>query len=188
LDLSAATEPLYGIPEKFKSMVAGLDDEIAAKRVSIEYSVVSSARSIPTAVLVVDVDASGAAVVGTTSAAFVSVLASNGFAIVPAALGPESIIGKDDPSILETAKASLGGAKRFAYGTATIASVRDDGGQKIATVSAEIKVVELATGRILYSASKQASAFSSNERGAVESARRQLGQKVLGEDVAANLP
>lgn len=189
LDLSAATEPLYGTAERFRSMVAGLEDEIAAKRLSVEYSVVSAARSVPTAVLIVDVDASGAAAVGTTSSAFVSVLASNGFSVSAAPFGPEVVVGKDDASILAAAKAGLGsGIKRFAYGVAKISSIRDDGGQKIATVSIEAKVVELATGNVLYSAVKQASAFSSGEREAVESARRLLGQKALGEEVASSLP
>ena len=189
LDLSAATEPLYGVPDGFRSMVAGLEDEIAAKRVSVEYSVVSAAKSIPTAVLIVDMDSSGAAAVGTTSSALVSALASNGFAVMTAPLGADAVAGKDDASVLASAKAGLGPAvKRFVYGTARIASVRDDNGQKITTVTADVRVVELATGKLLYSSTKQASAVSANEREAVESARRQLGLKAIGEDVVSSLP
>lgn len=189
LDLSAATEPLYGIPDKFRSMVAGLEDEIAAKRVVFEYSVLSAARSVPTAVFIVDTDQSGAAVVGTTSSAFLSTLAANGFNVSPAGMAPDAIVGKDDSAIASAARAALGSTvQRFAYGVTRVASVKDERGQKIVTVSAEVKVIDIASGRILYAASKQASAFASAESQAIESARRQLGQKTFGEDAAASLP
>jgi hypothetical protein len=189
LDLSAATEPLYGVPEKYKSLVAGLEDEIAAKRVAVEYSVVSKARSVPTAVLVADLDAAGTAAVGTTSSAVVSVLAGNGFVVSSAPLAAEAVVGKDDAAVLAAARDGLGaGVERFAYGVTRIVSVRDDNGQKIATVSSDVKVVELSSGRMLYSAVRQASAVSSNERQAVDAARRQLGQKAIGEDMASSLP
>ena len=63
-----------------------------------------------------------------------------------------------------------------------------DRGQKIATASADVKVVELSSGRMLYSTVKQASAVASSEAEAVESARRTLAQKTVGEDLAASLP
>ena len=189
LDLSSATEPLYGIPDKFRSMVAGLEDEIAAKRIVFDYGVVSGARKIPTAVLIVDTDQAGAALVGTTSSAFLSTLASNGFSVTAAAMSPDSVVGKDDSSIAESAKAALGAkAQRFAYGVTRVTLIKDDRNQKIATVSADVKVVDLASGRILYSTSKQISAVASSETQAIESARRQLGQKTIGEDAAASLP
>lgn len=189
LDLSSAVEPLYAVPAKFKSMVAGLDDEISNKRVAFEYTVVSAARSIPTAVLIADVDQSGAATVGTTSSALLSALAGNGFNVTAASLPADSVAGKDDPSVLAAAKAALAGrSARFAYGTTRVVSVRADGTQKIATVSAEVKVVDLESGRVLYSAVKQASTVASSDAQAIEAARRQLGQKTIGDDMGASLP
>lgn len=189
LDLSSAVEPLYGISDRFSSMVAGLEDEIAGKRVSFEYAVLSRARTVPTAVVVADADSSGALSVGTTSSALLQALSSAGFRVSIATLGADAIAGRDDAAILSAAKGSLAGrAERLAYGTTRVVSVRDDRGQKIATVSAEIKVVELATGNILYSAVKQVPAVATSEREAVEAARRQLGQKTIGEDLAAQLP
>lgn len=189
LDLSSASERLFDIPDRFRAQVASLEDEIAAKRVTFDYSVVSAARSVPLAVLVVDLDASGSAVSASTSAALVSTLASNGFNVAPAALSADAVAGKDDRAVLDAARAALGSsAKRFAYGTTRVASVRDDRGQKIVAVSATVKVVELETGRVLYSAAKQASAVAQDAEQAAESARRQLGQKTIGEDLAASLP
>jgi len=189
LDLSSATEPLYGIPDKYMSMVAGLEDEISAKRVVFEYSVLSGARKIPTMVLIADIDVSGKVSAGTSSSALVAALASNGFMVNAAPLAVEDIAAKDDNAIYESVKAALAGkTERFVYGTTRVLGVKDDKGQKIATVSADIKVIELATGRILYAATKQASTVAASEQQAVESARRQLGQKTIGEDLASNLP
>lgn len=190
LDLSAATEPLYSAPDKFRSMVAGLEDEIASKRVSFSYSVVSAAKDVLTAVFIVDLEASGApAASGNTTTALISTLASNGFSVSQAPLSADSVAGKDDGAVLAAAKAAVGTkAERLVYGTSRVVSSKDDRGQKIVTVSAEVKAVELSSGRILYSATKQASAVSSTEAQAAAAARRQLGQKLIGEDLAANLP
>ncbi len=80
-----------------------------------------------------------------------------------------------------------GKTQRLAYGTTRVVSVRDDSGKKVATVSAEIKVVELSTGRLLYSILKQTPAVGNSEQEAADVARRTLGRKVIGEDLAANL-
>jgi len=79
-------------------------------------------------------------------------------------------------------------AKRLIYGTTRVLSVVDDNGQKIAKVSAEISVVDLESGVILYSSNKQTGTFGSSAAIAVDSARRQLGQKVIGEDLVARIP
>jgi hypothetical protein len=170
-------------------MVAGLEDEIASKRISFEYAVISKAREISTAVLIVDADSQNALSVGTTTSALLQILTSNGFKVRSASLAADAVAGKDDASVLASAKASLAGqAERFIYGTTRVVSVRDDQGQKIATVSAEVKVVELATGRMLYTSIKQVPAVASTEKEALEAARRLLGQKTVGEELAAQLP
>ncbi|GAB1484620.1 hypothetical protein MASR2M78_34380 [Treponema sp.] len=189
IDLGSATESLYGIPDKYLSLVAGLEDEINTKRINFEYSVVSKARSIPMAVLIVDADSSGAISIGTSSSALLQVLSQNGFVVRAAGMTADAISGKDDASVLAEARVTLRGkAERFAYGTTRVVSVKDDRGQKIVSVSAEVKVVELASGRILYSSIKQVPGVASSEKEAVEAARRQLGQKTLGEDLASSLP
>ncbi|MCA1949941.1 MAG: hypothetical protein LDL24_05195 [Treponema sp.] len=189
LDLSAEMEALYSAGDKFSSLVAGLEDAIADKRITFEYTVLSQAKNIPTAVLIVDTDSAGSLSVGTTGSALLQTLSSNGFKVSAAALAPDQIAGKDDTAILAAAKTVLAGkAERFIYGTSRVVSVKDDKTQKIVTVSAEIKVVELASGRILYSSVKQVPGLGTTEKEAMEAARRQLGQKTIGEDLAAALP
>jgi len=189
LDLSAAMESLYNINDKFSPLVSGLDDAIAEKRVSFEYSVISKAREIPTAVVIVDLDASGNPIGGTTSAALLQTLSKNGFKVSSAPLQADALVGKDDPAVLQAAKTALGNrAERLVFGTTKIVSVKDDRGQKIVTVSAEVKALDLATGQILYSAIKQVPAIASTEKEAADSARRQLGQKTIGDDLASQLP
>jgi len=106
-----------------------------------------------------------------------------------APLSAEQIMGADDTTILALVRKALTGkADRFIYGTTRIAGIRADGNQKIATVSAEVKVVELSTGALLYSTVKQASTVAGNDEAAIEAARRQLGQKLIGEDLMGSLP
>lgn len=189
LDLSAEMEALYSAGDKYQSLVAGLEDAIADKRITFEYTIVSQAKNIPMAVLIVDTDSMGKLSVGTTSSALIQTLSSNGFKVSVAALSPEQIAGKDDTAILSAAKTALAGkAERFAYGVSRIVSVKDDKSQKIVTVSVEVKVVELASGRILYSSVKQVPGLGTSEQEAMEAARRQLGQKTIGDDLAAALP
>ena len=162
-------------------MIAGWEDEIAAKRVSFSSSVVSAAKNVPTAVFIVDLEASGApAASGNTTTALISTLASNGFSVSQAPLSADSVAGKDDGAVLAAAKAAVGAkAERLVYGTSRVVSSKDDRGQKIVTVSAEVKAVELSSGRILYSATKQASAVSSTEAQAAAAARSQVGQQII---------
>ncbi len=187
LDLSSSTEAFIGLEDRHAAMIAGLEDEIAAKRVSFAYTVASAARSIPTAVLIGDTDAGGLSV-GTTSSALLQVLARNGFSAFAAPMAAEDL-DADDTTILETAKTALAGkAQRLAWGTTRVVSVRDDSGKKVATVSAAIKVADLSTGRILYSSVKQVPALGGTEREAADAARRALGGQIIGEDLAASLP
>ncbi|MFQ3547504.1 MAG: hypothetical protein SNJ56_04135, partial [Termitinemataceae bacterium] len=189
LDLSAEMEALYAVPEKFSSLVAGLEDAIAAKRITFEYTVASLAKNIPMAVLIVDTDSAGNPTVGTTNSALLQTLSGNGFKVSAASLGFDLILQGNDTAIASAAKTALAGkADRFVYGTSRILSVTDDKTSKIATVSVEVKVLELATGRILYSSVKQVPGLGATERDAIEAARRQLGQKTIGEDLAAQLP
>jgi hypothetical protein len=189
LDLSAEMEALYNAGDKYQALIAGLEDAIADKRISFEYTVVSQAKNIPTAVLIVDTDAGGNLSIGTTGSALLQTLSANGFKVSVAPMTADQIAGKDDSAILTTARKALAGkAERFAYGESRVVSLKDDRNQKIVTVSAEIKVVELASGRILYSTMKQVPGIGSTEKEAMEAARRQLGQKTIGDDLAAALP
>lgn len=189
LDLSAATEPLYTAPFALQSMVAGLEDEIVAKRVVFEYSVASNARSVPTAVFIVDLDASENASTATSSSALQQALTANGFTIIPVNVPASVILTGNDVSIPQAIKAALGSkAQRAVWGISRVVRVKDDQGQKMATVSAEVKVADLATGQILYTAVKQAIGMGANEAQAIDAARRQLAQKTIGQELAASLP
>lgn len=189
LDLSSATEPLYSVPRKFQSMVAGLEDEIVAKQVAFAYTVLSQARSIPTAVFIVDIDAAGASSSSTSGSALQQALTSNGFTVIPLSLDTGVVLSGNDVSIPKAAKTALGTrARRLVWGITRVVEVKVDGGQKVATVSAEVKVADLETGQILYSAVKQAIAMGANDMQAVDAARRQLAQKTIGSDLAAALP
>lgn len=190
LDLSSSLEPLLYLDRRFLPRVAAIEDAVAEKRTSFSYTVESAAKGIPLAVFIVDLDETGAVDPSAiTAASVLSTLSKNGFSARTAKLGSGDVAGRDDASVLEAARSALGATvPRFVYGTSRVLSVSAEGDRKMAKVSAEIKVVDLASGAILYTASKQVSALGSNAALAVEAARRQLGGKTVGEDLIASLP
>lgn len=189
LDLSADLESL-AVPEgKAPASVSGLEDAIATVRASFSYNVASAAASVPTAVLIVDLDESGAPIPGeTTMTALLASLVSNGFSATRATLPAGAMVGKDDGEVFAAAAVLRPQATRLIYGTTRVLSVKEDRGQRIVTLGAEVKAVDLESGRVLYASTPQTSAVSSSEAQAVSSGRRQLGQTLLGADLAAKLP
>jgi len=188
LDLGDATESLYGIPQRYASLTVALEDVIASKRISFDYTIVSRAREIPASIFIVDQGSDGSLSAGATAAALTRTLVSNGFSVSSVSLDPGLVASGNDAALAQAAAALPGNAERLIFGITRIVSIREDGTQKIAMVSAEIKVMEIESGRILYSAVRQIPAFAGTEAGAVDAARGQLGQNIIGEDLAASLP
>jgi hypothetical protein len=193
LDLSSATEPLFRAPPKLQSLIAGLEDEIAGKRAQFDYQVLSGARTVPTAVFVVDLDAANRATSSTSNSALQQALSSNGFNLIPITMDVQTLLSGNDVSIPKAAKTLLGNrAKRLVWGISRVVKIADDttvgGAQKIATVSAEIKVADLESGQILYTVIKQAIAMGGSEAQAIEAARQQLAGKTIGSDLSSSLP
>lgn len=188
LDMGDATESLYGIPQRYASLAVSLEDIIASKRIAFDYTLISRAKEVPTSVFIVDQASDGTLSSGQTSTALTQTLVRNGFSVGTISLDPDIVASGNDSGIAQAAAALSGKAERLIYGITRVVSIREDGTQKIATVSAEIKVIEIASGRVLYSAVRQIPALAGSESGAVDAARRQLGQTIIGEDLAASLP
>jgi serine/threonine protein kinase len=53
---------------------------------------------------------------------------------------------------------------------------------------AAVKVLDIASGRVLYSAERGATALGSDEKSARAAAYRELGLSAIGKDLLANLP
>jgi hypothetical protein len=190
LDFQASLDLLDSLPAKYSSYRDALEDEIQSKRAEIAYEVSSAARSVPTAVALVDLDDAGTPIVGArTEAGLVEALVKEKFDARSGGLDASLVAKMDDATILAAAKAAPGKKfGRLVYGTAKITGVRKDGSMYLADSKASVKVVELATGTLLYSAEKAATGMGSDEATARAAAYRELGLNAIGKDLLASLP
>lgn len=190
VDFQAVADLLDALPTKWAAQRDSLQEELRSKVVEFSYQVASRAHEIPTAIAIVDLDEAGVPVAGWTAQTGLSeALAKEGFNLVPLALDPGLLAGGGNEAIQAEAASLLAGkAERFISGTARIDSVRKEGTTFLAHVQASIRVVELASGRLLYSGEKQATGLGSDEAAARRAAYRELGLTVLGKDLLASLP
>jgi hypothetical protein len=190
LDLSSALEPLDSAPKQYDDLVSGLEDQIAAKKVSFSYVVGSAAKSAKTAVVLLDVAADGSALATKlASPALLDALAKEGFAVRSPGFDAGAILSGDDAAVLAAARKALAGtADRLAYGTVRLDSIGEDSGMKVAGATASVKVIDIASGAVLYSTTKTGEAVGSDDRAATEAVLRQLAGKTIASDLAASLP
>ncbi len=187
LDFQSALELLDNMPKKYDSYRDSLESEIQGKRLEIAYEVSSAAKSVPTAVTIVDFVGGAAAASNRAESGLIEALSKAGFKVSAAGLDRGLVAGMDDSAILAAAK--TGGARRIVYGVARVGSVhKDDGGSWLADVTATIKAVELSTGAVLYSAEKSATGIGSDEASAAAAALREIGLNAVGRELITSLP
>lgn len=188
LDFQSSIELLDRLPAKYASYRDSLVDELRAKSLDLGYEVLSAARSVPTAVAIADLDESGAAVEGAkTQAALIEALVREKFSVKGIAVGSEALVAMDEAAVTAAAKAS-GKYERAVFGTAAMREVRKDGTSYLASAKASVKVIELATGRILYQAERGATGLGSDEASARTAAYRALGLGAVAKDLLSSLP
>ncbi|HRY72529.1 MAG TPA: hypothetical protein P5165_04820 [Spirochaetia bacterium] len=190
VDFQSSVDLLDKLPAKYEALRQALAEELRAKYVEIGYEVSSNARAVPIAVAIVDYDEAGKAVAGAQAqAGLIDALTKEKFSVRSGGLDSGLVGGMDDDAILAAAKSLLAGkAERLAYGVARLESVRKDGAMFLATAKAAVKVVELSSGRILYSAEKTATGLGADEAAARRAAYRELGAGAIGKDLLSSLP
>jgi hypothetical protein len=189
LDLSSSLELLDKVPKKYDAILSALDDEIRGKTAEISYIVSSQAVSVPLVLFVVDMDEKGLiSQQGAAQTGLMETLAAQGFAVKAAPLDPTMISAPAEQLIGLTRNAVPSGAARLVYGSGKILSVRKEGAFFVASVSGSLKVVDMATGQVLYAADKSWQAMASDEGTARRNALRELGSQIFGKDLVASLP
>jgi hypothetical protein len=186
VDFQSSLELLNGLPPRYEAYRAALVDELAGISIEIPYEVSSNARMVPTGIAIVDLDESGAVAGSAAQAGLVEALARERFDARIVAVDPASLA-----ALSEAAAATAGvraGAERMAFGYAKIESVRKDGGSYLASARAAVKVIELSSGRLLYSAERSVTAVGDDEPAARRAAYRELGANAIGKDLLASLP
>jgi len=190
LDFQSSIDLLDTMPKKYDSYRDALESEIQGKRLEIAYEVSSAAKSVPTAIVIADFVNGSVAASNRAESGLIEALSKEGFRVSAASMDRSLAAGMDDAAILSAAKSgAAGGAKRLVYGVARLGAARkDDGGSWLADVTATVKVVEISTGTLLYSAEKSATGIGADEAAAGAAALREVGLSAIGRDLLASLP
>lgn len=187
LDFRSVLEPLMNLRDPYYDLVGGLEQVVNQKRVVFPYEVISLAREIPTAVVLLDRDRGGNPMGRSDSASGIfEILTEKGFKVFQ--VDPAAYAGLSEGDLLDRLKADLGGRyERVIFGYARIVSFEEADGAVIVQVAGEARGAELSTGTILYSASTSSRARGSSQTGTISAAFKTLG-KNLGEAMVNNLP
>lgn len=189
IDLSGSFDSVIQALEGDYSRLSAVEDAALNLKRVFDYTVVSRARSIPSAILVVDADRTKAAY-GTqdTASGLLMFLSEAQFDVKRLDLPAEFLLSASDSEILERVRQETGGSvERLIYGVASIEDFEETEGNYLVKVSATLKVAELETGRIVYSGNLFKRARGSRSQSAIASGFRQLGES-FGEEMASQLP
>ena len=151
LDFQSTIDLLDKLPDANAALRDSLVDELRAKYVEVPYEISSGARGISMAVALVDLDENGTPVAGAKAqSGLLEALIREKFAVKGIAVPADALASMDETAIAAAAKAA-GAFERIAFGSASIVSVRKDGTSYLATGKAGVRVLEIASGNVLYS-------------------------------------
>lgn len=188
LEMDAALSILDGLGGRYVTARDALGDVLRSVSIDLAYVSESRARIIPMAVFAVDVDEKGrAAGSDGFQSGLLEYLGREKFVLTVLPLDPAlAVVMNDDRILIATGQSGFSG-ERLAYGLARVDSVRKDGAFFVVSASARLKVVEMKSGRVLYSAERSWQAVGADEASARRNAYRELGFKVVGPDLAGSL-
>ena len=189
LDLESESTHLDQIKARDAKSAAGLGEAIAGKVASFSYRVSSLSASIPTGILVLDLDRSNNVIAGDDAASgLLDSLSKAGFVmtLVPS---NESLVGIDDDDLILVVRNNFSDQfSRIVFGQVSITGFGQDatGAYKV-QIAGTIKAADLASGKILFSRTASKSSIGSMASSAISAAFRQLGEQI-GQEMANTLP
>lgn len=187
LDLLPQLDPLLRLPKTERTFVAPLEQRIDSLHVVLHYSTTSQAASIPTGVLVMDLDRAGALIPDSdTASGIISALTQAGYDILPIPPNP-SVLGIDDGDLVKILRNDYSDKiKRAIVGEAKISDFQQSGGNYIVKVSGSVEVADLETGKVLFSTSMIKLARASGAASAITAAFKDLGISI-GDEIRNRL-
>lgn len=190
LDLSAATKSLTNLKGQQKTIASGLLEAISNKRVVFDYRVVSNANTIPTALIMMDLNKNGSLIRNSELAqsAAIAELTAAGFKVPVTSLKSQFLEGKDAEGIVPLLPRTVGHlAKRFIFGSVRLDGFEELAGGIMAKASVDVQVADVATQTIIYSLSFSKSAMGASQIEAQKNVFQQAG-KDLGSQLVNKLP
>jgi hypothetical protein len=165
-----------------------MEELVRGKSVRFAYESLSLAGAIPTGIAVFDLDATGSPMgMSETASGLLGELGKAGFKAVSLPVGAAEVAGRSDDQVIPALSAGYGGqVERVIFGTGRIADTVQEGQTVIIQVSGTLKVVELASGKVLLAVNKTKRAQGSNAAAALSTAFKKLGED-LGQAIVNQL-
>ncbi|MEE8440128.1 MAG: hypothetical protein V3S41_00280 [Spirochaetia bacterium] len=188
LDLQPLLSMLDSLPRSVDAETDAVEDAVVNVRATHRFVVLSQAREIPTAVVVLDLDAAGLFMPGDLAGGgIVEALSQSGFQLRSVPMEPRRLFGLTATEAVAFLQERINAdVARVIFGSARIAEFREDDGFLV-KVSGSVTAVDLASGAVLYRASGIKNARSRTADRAISTAFAELGRQ-LGEELASNLP
>ena len=188
LDIQPLLSMLSSLPQSVRAQADAVQDALVNVRATHQFMVLSQAREIPTAVVVLDLDAAGLSMrEGRAAQGIVEALSQSGFQLRSVSIDPSQLLSMTSAEVVAFLRQRVNAdVARVIFGTAQIAEFQEDDGVLV-KVSGEVTAVDLQSGTVLYSASGIKNARSLTAARAIATAFTELGRQ-LGQDLASNLP
>ena len=188
LDMNESLDAFLGLSTGMDDLISALTDEILDVRVRTTLEVVSRAREIPTAIVVLDTDVAGNQTSHfVTSEGIAEALRDAGFNIQSVSFNASDLSGLGEAEILSALRAELlGEAQRVVVGVASIDEFEERDGY-VVRVSGSVQILDLENGRVLARESAFLLSRGTNPRSTISAAFRNLGVR-LGDQIARSLP
>jgi len=167
-----------------RDLLDGLEELLGRKKATFQFEVASNAQNIKTGVFLLDYDMEGAPVGSTeTSNALASELAD--YDLMRLAVKEPANMAEDE--LLAELKDKYGSqVRRIIIGSVRIVSTGESGKKYLAKASGTVRVVDVATGDLLFTDQAEKSGLGNTEKEAVAQAYKEIG-KLLGKKIRNNL-
>ena len=186
MDVNPYIESLSKVPRKFLPQVNALEELAAKNRASLGFMIESAAKTIPMAIFLVDADDTGTLLRRSeTQAGIQQVL--NGFKILALSGARAESIQGDDAEVLKLLKPLAGASKRVIFGRVDVTELVQESGGFTARASGTVKCLDIASGQVIFTSTKNKRARGTSRDSAMTAAFRQLGED-FGKALADQLP
>lgn len=183
LTFAPQLEPLKSATGEADEIIRSFERAVAQKSVEFTFQVLSESMGFDTAVYVVENGGPG----GATESGISASLSEAGFSIVPF-MGDRYLLEMDAAGFIKTVRDErLTEAKRIVYGSAGVVGTPNDGGVYLAEVTAQLQVVDVESGTIVYTIEGVRTGRGRSRNAAIAAAFRELGEQ-LGAALARELP
>ncbi len=176
LDLAQYTDPLAAAPRALRDQVDSLEALIASRRATFRLTFESTSGAVAMGLLLLDYD-SGGALAGMSDSATAAQSALSGYTVRSLSFAPAEVAGKSNEDLVALVKARYGGQiQRLVLARVRITELGPRSGRIFAKAAADLQVVDLGSGAVLHSTSREKLAMGATNQAAQQQAFRDVGR------------